>query len=126
MARTYSPEQAAYLQHKATYQTALQVHTAALQAQGFYDALPTAEDRTLVAMEVQAQAMSHMDEALDAFLATEKALFAWGQAQALTARRAKSHKSEVALLKNMFATIHQYAHLKDKLAAICLALDLSA
>jgi len=123
--RTYSNEQAAYMIGKQAYQGALKKHEEELAKRNFYTLLETADDTTLVAIEVEAQAISHMDEWLAYYLDMEKELFAWGRAQALQARRAKSHKGETALLKNMFDNIQKYPHLKEKLANICLELDLS-
>jgi hypothetical protein len=123
MERTYSTEQHAYLTAKRDYQAALQVHDEALKQNDFYALLKSADDMTLVKLEVEAQQVSHLDEALDSYLRAEKALFAWGQAQSKLARRAKSHKDEAKLVATVFQNIHRYPHLKDKLAAICLALE---
>lgn len=123
MARLYSKAQAMYLNAKSVYQSAVKCHEDALVQRDFYVLLDTADDDTLAGIECAAQAVSHMDEALDTYLKTERELFSWGQAQALHARRAKTQKDEAALLKHMFANIQKYPHLKEKLAGICLALE---
>lgn len=125
MERTYSPEQTAYLTAKARYDDALKLHRWALAQYHFDDLLQTADDDTLVDIEIKAQGFSHLDEAMDAYLKAEKTLFAWGQEQSRKARRFHSNKDEALLVTHMFTNIHTYPHLKEKLATICLALDLS-
>lgn len=126
MERTYSPQQRAYLVAKQAYEGALAKHNEELEKRNFPALLDTADDMELVRIEVEAQGVSHMDEWLAYFLDMEKELFAWGRMKALQARRAKTHKDEAALLKNMFDNIQKYPHLKGKLANICLALDANA
>ena len=125
MPRTYSPEQQTYLEAKAAYQTALADHEAILASHHFYELLETAADEVLVSLEVEAQHRSRLDERMDAFLKAETALFAWGEMQAMRARRARSQQDEVELLQNLFRNIHRYPHLKEKLAGICLQLDVT-
>ena len=122
--RTYAYIQRRYLDAKVTYQSALAVHADALEALGFHALLDTAENTTLVTLEIAAQRQSHLDEAMDAFLKAEKALFAWAQTWTRDARLAKHAQAARTIVDTLFTSIQKYPHLKEKLAAICLALDL--
>lgn len=125
VARTYSPEQTAYLQAKAAYDSACTRHSDLLGARDFYAVLDTADTDTLVQIEMDVERESGHDQAMRALLAAEQALFAWGQTQALRAARAHKQPHETTMLREMFTHIHKHPRLKDKLITMCLALDLS-
>ena len=125
MRRTYSPEQTAYIDAKAAYDSACTVHTNLLEARNFSALLDTGDIERLVQLEMEVEQVSKHEIALATYLAAEKALFAWGKTHALRAARARKQPHETRLVQELFANIHNYYHLKDKLVTICLALDLS-